>query len=120
MEGKAGAGRVLVVDSDPQRRVFLVQILMELGLRVLMAGTAAEAEKMLLSLGRRVDAVMISPQLNDRPGRELAIRFAAEEGGPMVLLVGGVGEESAPPGISLLRRPVTRDKLSALFADLRP
>ncbi len=117
MEEERGAGRILVVDGDPHRRVFLAQILIELGRRVLMAGSAAEAETMLHTLGRRVDAVLISQQLGDTPGRDLAARLLAS-GSRMVTLVGGE-EESAPAGVRLLRRPVTRDKLSTLLADLQ-
>ncbi len=104
--------RVLVVDGDPHRRVFMVQLLIELGFRVLMAGTAAEALGILASLSARVDAVIVSPVLPDLSGALLASEVVAGYPGRRVLLTGG-GDEPVPAGVGTLSKPLTRDKLLA-------
>lgn len=116
--GKGGGGtRVLVVDSDPYRRVFMVQLLTELGVRVLMAGDAAEARAMVTTLGARIGAVVISAAVDGVAGVQLASELAAEPGDRRVLLVteAGAATQDLPAGVRALSKPLTRDKLVELL-----
>ncbi len=103
---------MLVVDSDAYRRTFLVQMLMETGRRVLMAGSEAEARSILSSLGARVDTVMVSPS---PAGPELVRRLRAEWPKHRFVLIASDPSEPVPNGAAQLIRPITRDKLSALL-----
>ncbi len=113
--GVSGAGRVLVVDSDSYRRTFLVQMLMETGRRVLMAGDGAEARAILSHLAARVDAVIVSPVLADGSGAALIAALLAEGAEQRLVLVANDRSEAVPAGAAQLVRPLTRDKLQQLL-----
>jgi DNA-binding NtrC family response regulator len=115
VSSKEATGRVLVVDSDPYRRTFLVQMLMEAGRRVLMAGTGAEARAMLSSLGPRVEAVIVSPALADTSGPELVQELRAERPGQRFVLIANEPSEPTIAGVERLIRPITSEKLAALL-----
>jgi DNA-binding NtrC family response regulator len=106
---------VLVVDSDPYRRTFLVQMLMETGRRVLMAGSGTEARGILSHLATRVDAVIVSSSLAEGSGADLVRALHSEWPAPRFLLVANQPSEAVPDGAVQLVRPITRDKLQALL-----
>ena len=104
-----------MVDSDPYRRTFLVQMLMETGRRVLMAGSGTEARGILSHLATRVDAVIVSSSLNDGSGIELLRVMRGEWPEQRFLLVTNQTSDLAPDGVPQLVRPITREKLLALL-----
>jgi CheY-like chemotaxis protein len=113
--GKSGIGRVLVVDSDPYRRTFLVQMLMETGRRVLMAGSGEGARGILSHLATRVDAVIVSSSLDEESGIEVVRQLRQEWPDPLYLLATGQPFDPAAEGVPQLVRPITREKLLALL-----
>ncbi len=106
---------MLVVDSDPYRRTFLIQMLIEAGRRVLMAGDGAESQAMLSHLAARVDAVIVSPTLNDMSGPELVRTLRADWPDQRLVLIASDASEPCPLGAEHLLRPITREKLIALL-----
>ncbi len=111
---------LLVVDDEARIRRILELSLGDLGYRVLCAGNAAEAERMLAT--DAVDLVLTDLQLPDRDGIELLERVRATRSDLPVILITAYGTvESAVRAIKLgafdyVVKPFAVEEIEALVA----
>ncbi len=121
----AGGETVLLVDDEPDLRLLLVQMLQEMGFRVLAAPDGAEGLRALQS-DARIELLITDVGLpGGMNGRQLADAARAHRPGLQVLFITGyadnavMGGDSLEPGMMLLRKPFARDDLAGRIARLR-
>lgn len=117
MGGRAGVGRVLIVEDDPDMRRLLADVLREEGIGVAEAADVIEALRWVSE--ERFDAVILDKNLPDGSGLDLLPRLAARFPGLPVILITAFGDprirrEAFARGASaLLLKPFSLDDLLA-------
>jgi putative two-component system response regulator len=86
-QDRPSAGRLLVVDDDPQMRRLLATLMAAEGFSCDVAGTLAEARSRLADFGP--DVVLLDVQLPGESGLSLARELASRTAGPAVLMMSG-------------------------------
>jgi PAS domain S-box-containing protein len=119
-----GAQTVLVVDDEPLLRVFVTEVLEDLGYSALEAGEGAAAMKILAS-GRTIDLLITDVGLpNGMNGRQLA--DAARQARPAlkVLFITGYAESTLmdqgrlEPGLHVITKPFATEALAKKIGEL--
>jgi signal transduction histidine kinase len=118
-EGTPGAGgseMILLVEDEPAVRALLLEVLGEAGYRVLAAGSAGEAERIVEASGDGIDLLLSDVVLPDRNGRELYEALSARRPDLRVLFMSGYTDDEVlrqglPEGIPLVRKPMRPDEL---------
>jgi PAS domain S-box-containing protein len=113
LEARSSA-HILVVEDVDQVRSIAVRILRAAGFRTLTAEHGAEALA-LLDQGHEVSLILTDLQMPVMGGRELAAQVRLRPYPPPVIFMTGYSEEShgssADPGMMLLAKPFTPDRL---------
>jgi len=120
LEQKLGTETILLVeDEEPLRHVF-IDLLTQLGYRVLGAGSGKEALDMALKHSGSIDVLVTDVLMPDLPGPELAVALRDTRPDMKVIFVsGGVTSEfKLAPGASLLMKPFTVKMLSAKLREI--
>ena len=90
----AGAtGRIIVVDDDPGIREVVREFLARYGYEVETAADAAALNR-LLALGPAPDLVVLDVMLPGEDGLQVCRRLADAQGGPAVIMLSAMGEET--------------------------
>ena len=90
----AGAcGRVIVVDDDPGIRDVVSEFLGRHGFEVQTAADAAELNR-LMAQGPAPDLVVLDVMLPGEDGLHICRRLSGDEGGPAVIMLSAMGEET--------------------------
>ena len=121
-----GAQTVLVVDDEPLLRVFVTEVLEDLGYSALEAGEGAAAMKILAS-GKTIDLLITDVGLpNGMNGRQLADAARQARPGLKVLFITGYAESTLTdqgrlePGLHVITKPFATEalakKIGALMA----
>ena len=111
-------GLVLLTEDEPAVRALVVRVLRALGLEVLEAGHAAEAESLFRSRASEVALLLTDVVLPDRNGRELADALRGIREDLRVLYMSGYNEDVVAhrgildPGVRFLRKPFTSRELA--------
>ncbi len=115
-----GPETILVVEDEPALQSLVVRVLSGVGYRVLAAGDAAEALKILGESDQPPDLLLTDVVLpGERQGNDLAREFATALPGLPVLFMSGYPRETIvhagrlDEGVSLLEKPFTADGLAA-------
>jgi len=110
---------LLVEDEEPLRHVF-IDLLTQLGYRVLGAGNGKEALDMAQRHTGSIDVLVTDVLMPDLPGPELAVALRDARPSIKVIFVsGGITDESGlAPGASLLMKPFTVKMLSAKLREI--
>jgi CheY-like chemotaxis protein len=111
---------ILVVEDDTIVRMLIVDVLEELGFRVLEAENAQSALKFVKETGNVIDLMMTDVGLPDMNGRDLAILVREQRPQLPVLFASGYAESvEVPPGMQLIAKPFSidqlRDKVKAML-----
>jgi PAS domain S-box-containing protein len=123
VEGLPGE-TVLVVEDDEDVRSYLVETLRDLNYRVLRATDAIAALGFLQQQDLRIDLLLSDVVLPGMNGRELARQAQALRPELRVLYVTGysrnaiVHQGRLDPGVELMQKPITQDKLATRIRDL--
>jgi PAS domain S-box-containing protein len=118
-----GNETILVVEDDRDVRAFVAEALRELRYRVLEAGDAKWALK-LLDEEKRVDLLLTDVILPGENGRELAEAARGRQADIKVLFMTGysrnaiVHQGRLDPGVDLVQKPVTQATLAQRVRDL--
>ena len=107
---------LLVVDDEDVVRNVIVRALEATGLRILTAGSAAEA--LAAAEGLQIDLLVTDLSLPDLSGPALAARMLVADPALRVLYVSGWHDRDAFPEVedSLLTKPFTFDELRTAIA----
>jgi two-component system, cell cycle sensor histidine kinase and response regulator CckA len=108
---------VLVVDDDDAVRAVICRALEETGLRVLKAGSAAEA--LAAAADVQIDLLVADVSMPDMGGPALTARLHAEQPALRVIYVSGWLDRSAFPELGdapLLTKPFTLEELRRAVA----
>jgi two-component system cell cycle sensor histidine kinase/response regulator CckA len=112
--------QILVVEDVDQVRNIAARILRSAGFRTLTASHGGEALE-LLDLGHEVDLILTDLQMPVMGGRQLAERVRERRAPPPVIFMTGYSEDShgqrADPGLKLLAKPFTPDRLIEFVKD---
>ncbi len=112
--------QILVVEDVDQVRNIAARIIRSAGFRTLTASHGGEALE-LLDLGHEVDLILTDIQMPVMGGRQLAERVRERGAPPPVIFMTGYSEEShgqrADPGLRLLPKPFTPDRLIEFVKD---
>lgn len=120
---RAQAGTILVVEDDEDVRLLSVDMLEELGYRVLEARDASEALK-LLEKEPRISMLFTDIGLPGMNGRELADAVVRRRPGIPVLFTSGyerdtiVHQGRLDPGVDLLTKPFSYSDLNAKILEV--
>jgi CheY-like chemotaxis protein len=111
---------ILVVEDDTIVRMLIVDVLEELGFRVLEAENAQSALKFVKETSNVIDLMMTDVGLPDMNGRDLAILVRERRPQLPVLFASGYAESvEVPPGMQLIAKPFSidqlRDKVKAML-----
>jgi two-component system cell cycle sensor histidine kinase/response regulator CckA len=118
-EWSAQQACVLVVDDEPLVLASCARMLETLGYRVLSAGTAEDAVRLVREQSRAIDVVLTDVVMPNMHGPELAERLLAISPNIAVLFTSGSGEQVlAQHGIEseschFIRKPCTLDELDS-------
>jgi CheY-like chemotaxis protein len=118
-----GSETILVVEDDKDVRAFVAEALRDLRYRVLEAGDAKWALK-LLDEEKRVDLLLTDVILPGENGRELAEAARGRQADIKVLFMTGysrnaiVHQGRLDPGVDLIQKPVTQGTLAQRVRDL--
>ena len=118
----AGTETVLIVEDEGKLRDLCVQILEQLGYKVLQAGNGTEAIAEVQRYGDRIDLLLTDVVMPGMNGSELATRLVLHNPGMKVLFTSGYTEDVIShhgvlaEGVSFIGKPYT---LSALAKKVR-
>ena len=119
-----GAQTVLVVDDEPLLRVFVTEVLEDLGYSALEAGEGAAAMR-ILELGRAIDLLITDVGLpNGMNGRQLADAARQARPGLKVLFITGYAESTLmdqgrlEPGLHVITKPFATEALAKKIGEL--
>jgi CheY-like chemotaxis protein len=116
----ASAATVLVAEDDAAVRAFVVLVLQRAGYRVLVAGSAAEAEALTDGLAEPIDVLLTDLMMPETNGQMLAQRLTAKRPGMRVILMSGYGPELSAvpldPSLRFLAKPFSGEDLAAIVA----
>jgi CheY-like chemotaxis protein len=120
LEQKLGTETILLVeDEEPLRHVF-IDLLTQLGYRVLGAGSGKEALDMAQRHTGSIDVLVTDVLMPDLPGPELAVALRDARPGIKVIFVSGgvTNEPNLAPGASMLMKPFTVKMLSTKLREI--
>jgi two-component system cell cycle sensor histidine kinase/response regulator CckA len=123
-EPSGGVETILVVEDDASLRKMVVTLLASTGYKVLEAGTAEAAVRMVRSLNGPVDLLLTDVLLPDLNGVELSALLKTIQPGLRVLLISGYTRdliaqyEAIDPKLKLMEKPFTRRALLATIYDV--
>ena len=111
---------ILVVEDDTIVRMLIVDVLQELGFRVLEAEDAQSALKFVKDAGNVIDLMMTDVGLPDMNGRDLATQVRGLRPQLPILFASGYAESvEVAPGMQLIAKPFSidqlRDKVKAML-----
>jgi CheY-like chemotaxis protein len=111
---------ILVVEDDAIVRTLIVDVLEELGFRVLEADGSEKALEFINNEGQGIDLLMTDVGLPVMDGRELAKQARMPRPGLPVLFASGYAENiEVPDGMHLIGKPFSidqlRDKVKAIL-----
>jgi CheY-like chemotaxis protein len=115
---------VLVVEDDNDVRAYTVEILRELGYRVLEAHDGAAALKLIERLDQRLDLLFTDVVMPAMSGRELADEARRIRPALKVLFTSGYTKDSIvhngrlDPGVEIIGKPFTYQALAEKIADV--
>jgi PAS domain S-box-containing protein len=118
----AGTETVLIVEDEGKLRGLCVQILEQLGYKVLQAGNGTEAIAVVQGYGDRIDLLLTDVVMPGMNGSELATQLVQHNPGMKVLFTSGYTEDVIShhgvlaEGVSFIGKPYT---LSALATKVR-
>jgi PAS domain S-box-containing protein len=113
---RAEAQTVLVVEDEEGLRELAKRLLERLGYKVLLAGNAAEALR-LLEQNASIDLLLTDVVMPGTSGPELTRQLVGQRAGLKVIYMSGYTEEAIvqhgvlKPGIAFLQKPFTSDAL---------
>lgn len=113
-----------VVEDDPDVRTYVVEVLRELGYRVMEARDADSALKLFEQHNVPVDLLLTDVILPGKNGRELAAELKKRQPGLKVLFMTGysrnaiVHQGRLDPGVDLIQKPLTQLALATRIRDL--
>jgi CheY-like chemotaxis protein len=119
---EAISGTVLVVEDEVSLRAMVVEVIHELGCRVLEAEDGPAGLRVLQS-GERVDLLVTDVGLPGLNGRQLADTARERRPDLPVLLITGyagaaLGERQLAPGMEVVRKPFKLESLAARVGDM--
>jgi CheY-like chemotaxis protein len=115
---KAAAGTALVVDDEELVRTTTGEMLADMGFRVVEAGSADAALRMIDG-GLNPDIVVTDHLMPGLTGTQLARLLPSKRPGTPVLIVSGYADvEGIAPDLARLEKPFTRAELAAAIAKL--
>jgi CheY-like chemotaxis protein len=115
---------ILVVEDDHDVRAYTVEILRELGYRVLEAHDGAAALRLIQTLDQRLDLVFTDVVMPAMSGRELADQARQIRPSLKVLFTSGYTKNSIvhngrlDPGVEMISKPFTYQALAEKIADV--
>jgi len=120
LEQQLGTKTILLVEDEEPLRHVVIDLLTQLGYRVLGAGSGKEALDMAQKHTGSIDVLVTDVLMPDLPGPELALALHDARPGIKVIFVsGGVTSESTlARGASLLMKPFTVKMLSAKLQEI--
>jgi CheY-like chemotaxis protein len=105
---------LLVVEDDPDVRAYVVEVLRDLGYRILEAQDAEAALQLMAQPDVRVDLLLTDVILPGMNGRQLADELKKRQPGLKTLFMTGysrdaiVHEGRLAPGVELMQKPLTQ------------
>ncbi len=120
-----GNETILVVDDEPSLRTIVTAILQPLGHTMLEAGSGAEAIQVSDSFAGRIDILLTDVIMPGMNGRELAEAITARRPETRVIYMSGYTDNAIAhhgvldPGVVLIEKPITADKLTAVLGATR-
>ena len=125
MELPHGSATILVVEDDPAVREVTVEMLRELGYRVLAAADGAEALRVFGENDAKVDLLLADIVLTGgMKGHEVARRLAEVRPGLRTLFMSGYTENAIvhhgrlDDGVQLIGKPFSRQQLARKVAEM--
>ena len=115
---------ILVVEDDDDVRAYIVEILNDLGYRVLQAPDADSARSIIDRKKEKVDLLLTDVVLPGMNGRELADEVTKRRAGIKVLFMTGysrnaiVHQGRLDPGVEMIQKPFTQGALAARIRTL--
>ncbi len=119
MDYHRGTETILLVDDEESLRVVVVDLLGQLGYRMLSAANGAEALQIAHQYPAKIDLLVTDVVMGDLPGPELAQQLTHSRPDMKVVFISGFADGSlAPggvltPGTVLVQKPFTIKMLSA-------
>jgi CheY-like chemotaxis protein len=113
-EGAAMSHVVLVVDDDPDVLAVLVDMLEDLGCKVMTANSGPEALEVLRN-SAQITALITDINMPGMDGHELAERARGLR--PSLKMLQVSGREPRRGGLPLIRKPFTEDDLARVMRD---
>jgi two-component system cell cycle sensor histidine kinase/response regulator CckA len=123
-EPRGGIETILVVEDDASLRKMVVALLASAGYKILEAGTAEAAVRMVRSVEEPVDLLLTDVLLPDLNGVELSALLKTIQPSLRVLLISGYTRdliaqyEAIDPKLNLMEKPFTRRALLATIYDI--
>jgi len=119
-----GRATLLVVDDEEMVRRLAARMLFTLGYRVLEAGSAQEAVRLLQHGGHHITAVLTDVVMPGLGGRELGETIARSWSQIRVLYMSGFAENrmlregALDPAVPFIQKPFTSDQLGRKLREL--
>src|SRR5262249_8326491 len=119
-----GGEMILVVEDDPGVRIYIAEVLEELGYRVLQAADGRSGLAVFERGDTAIDLLLSDMILPDFNGRELAESARQHKPGLKVLFMTGysrnaiVHQGRLDRGVALIQKPVTQAALAARVRDV--
>jgi PAS domain S-box-containing protein len=114
---------VLLVEDDPAVRTYLLEVMAELGYRVLEAPDARSGLSAIEDMQNRIDLLLTDVVLPDFNGRELANRARDVRPDLKVLFMTGysrnaiVHQGRLDPGVAMIQKPILQTTLAMRIRD---
>ena len=124
MNYQCGTETILLVDDEESLRTVVVDLLSQLGYRMLSAASGEEAIKMAQDYSARIDLLLTDVVMDGLPGPELAEALLQSRPEMKVVYISGFADGSiAPncvlrPGTVLVQKPFTIRILSAKLREV--
>jgi len=124
LDAKSAQARVLVIEDEPLIQMLTMDYLQEVGLKVYVAGSAADALNKLRLIPGGIDAAIIDIILPDRDGASLVREIRSVYPSVPFVITSGRGQEELRshfkdvPLIAMISKPYTADELTAAIRAL--
>jgi two-component system response regulator PhoP len=124
LDAKSVQARVLVIEDEPLIQMLTMDYLQEVGLKVYVAGSAADALNKLRLIPGGIDAAIIDIILPDRDGASLVREIRSVYPSVPFVITSGRGQEELRshfkdvPLIAMVSKPYTADELTAAMRAL--
>jgi DNA-binding response OmpR family regulator len=121
LNAPAAPSRILVVEDEVLIQMLAADYLAELGLQAEIAGSAAEAKKMLLGSDARFEAAIVDMGLPDAKGNVVMEQLRAVNPHLSIIVASGEDEASirerfkGDNSIMVLSKPYTVDQLRSVL-----